>query len=334
MPLDLSALEGVPRLLMEVPLKPVQGSRFQPTGFPDLGAATFTGIRQENGQAVEVDSLLVESAQSMANRLELACWDDTADDGRGNFREELRGIPFVRCDLPNGRTVSSVTESHRLNSPYFQATEFQKKLCEEVGYKKGEVWRIEKLAEFLFQRDPNSLLHGVFFSSIHDGRMRLPRVLSAFIEAELPRNGKGYAESGFARREDADPSGEEGAALLDDVPDDLFKDMGYSKPGEYRGKLKDNVKNIIGPCTEFTATKITAFFHLDLCRYVGFLFRERRVTFSQPLPSTKSNDSLAMECGCDPAAPSRLQEISLPALTLISPQLSSLKRSCHASSAR
>lgn len=28
------------RLLIEAELVPVQGSRFQPTGFPDLGAAT------------------------------------------------------------------------------------------------------------------------------------------------------------------------------------------------------------------------------------------------------------------------------------------------------
>ncbi|NQT12971.1 MAG: type I-U CRISPR-associated protein Cas7, partial [Planctomycetes bacterium] len=80
MPLDLSALEGAPRLLIEVPLKPVQGSRFQPTGFPDLGAATYSGVRQENGKAVTVDSLLVESAQSMANRLEIVCWNEAGGD--------------------------------------------------------------------------------------------------------------------------------------------------------------------------------------------------------------------------------------------------------------
>ncbi len=35
-----SSLQNEPRLLIEAELKPVQGSRFQPTGFPDLGAAT------------------------------------------------------------------------------------------------------------------------------------------------------------------------------------------------------------------------------------------------------------------------------------------------------
>ncbi|MDY6811520.1 MAG: type I-U CRISPR-associated protein Cas7, partial [Actinomycetota bacterium] len=39
-------------------LEPVVGSRFQPTGFPDLGAATYDG---PGGS----DRLLVESVQSL-----------------------------------------------------------------------------------------------------------------------------------------------------------------------------------------------------------------------------------------------------------------------------
>ena len=35
MPLDLNGLNGAPRLLIEATLKPLQGSRFQPTGFPN-----------------------------------------------------------------------------------------------------------------------------------------------------------------------------------------------------------------------------------------------------------------------------------------------------------
>ena len=65
--LNLSELDKVSRLLMTVPLQPVQGDRFQPTGFPSLGAATY--------QTREGPKLLVESAQSMANRLETTCWD-------------------------------------------------------------------------------------------------------------------------------------------------------------------------------------------------------------------------------------------------------------------
>jgi CRISPR-associated protein Csb1 len=63
-----SQLRDCSRLLMDAELAPVQGDRFQPTGFADLGAATYPlpdGTRM----------LLVESAQSMANRLEAALLD-------------------------------------------------------------------------------------------------------------------------------------------------------------------------------------------------------------------------------------------------------------------
>ena len=38
MTLNLSELDNAQRLLFEIPLKPLQGQRFQPTGFPGLGA--------------------------------------------------------------------------------------------------------------------------------------------------------------------------------------------------------------------------------------------------------------------------------------------------------
>src|SRR5665811_1308645 len=75
MPLDFSALGNSPRLLLEADLQPIQGTRFQPTGFPDLGAATYDG---PDGTPM----LLVESAQSMANRLESVCWEEDLDGGR------------------------------------------------------------------------------------------------------------------------------------------------------------------------------------------------------------------------------------------------------------
>ena len=41
MTIQLEQLTGQPRLLVEARLEPVQGTRFQPTGFPDLGAAVY-----------------------------------------------------------------------------------------------------------------------------------------------------------------------------------------------------------------------------------------------------------------------------------------------------
>ena len=77
MSVNLTPLNDEPRLLIESQLKPAQGSRFQPTGFPDLGAATFQGFDDKGGS---IDCLLVESAQSMANRLEEICWNEGAGD--------------------------------------------------------------------------------------------------------------------------------------------------------------------------------------------------------------------------------------------------------------
>ena len=39
--MKLDALKDQPRLLFEARLKPLAGTRFQPTGFPDLGAAQY-----------------------------------------------------------------------------------------------------------------------------------------------------------------------------------------------------------------------------------------------------------------------------------------------------
>jgi len=41
MTVDLKVLNDQSRLLFAISLKPLQGQRFQPSGFPNLGAATF-----------------------------------------------------------------------------------------------------------------------------------------------------------------------------------------------------------------------------------------------------------------------------------------------------
>jgi CRISPR-associated protein Csb1 len=96
------------RILIEADLKPLQGTRFQPTGFPDLGHATY---RTADG----TEMLLVESAQSVANRLETVCWDAE----EGDLVEPLRGLPYIRVITPQGEVLTnSLLEAHRINSPY------------------------------------------------------------------------------------------------------------------------------------------------------------------------------------------------------------------------
>src|SRR5450755_4376370 len=92
MPIDFDSLKSAPRILIEAALKPVQGSRIQPTGFPDLGAALYDVPDGDNGT---IPTLLVESAQSMANRLESVCWDEATND----IAATLKGLPYVRVKL-------------------------------------------------------------------------------------------------------------------------------------------------------------------------------------------------------------------------------------------
>jgi hypothetical protein len=47
MPLDLSVLKDAPRLLIEAELKPVQGTRFQPTGLAAQSAVRYFGTRRQ-----------------------------------------------------------------------------------------------------------------------------------------------------------------------------------------------------------------------------------------------------------------------------------------------
>lgn len=155
MPGFLDGLEGASRLLMEAPLRPVQGSRSQPTGFPDLGAAVY---RTDQGE-----ELLVESAQSMANRLEQAVWDPATQ----TIVPALEGISYIRVLQDGDFLTNSVMESHRINSPYILEGEdagFFDMLKEETNALAKRPVDLRLLARILMRYDCNCLLHGVFLA--------------------------------------------------------------------------------------------------------------------------------------------------------------------------
>lgn len=168
--IDYGALSNTPRLLMEARLKPLQGHRFQPTGFADLGPARYT---LPDG----TEMLLVESAQSVANRMELACWDPTAQD----LLAGLRGLPYIKIVDDRGKDLSnSLLEAHRINSEY--ARGFHETFAKEIGYEKDGRVDWTRFHAALLKYDPNSLVHGCFLEEI-GGRLRVTRLLSGFIEA-------------------------------------------------------------------------------------------------------------------------------------------------------
>jgi CRISPR-associated protein Csb1 len=237
MNLDLSALNDTPRLLIEVQLKPLQGTRFQPTGFPEIGAAQYEG---PDGTPM----LLVESAQSMANRMEVVCWDKVADD----WVLPLKGLSVIKVNDKDGKALTnSVLESHRINSPYIlegqDKTVFDKLKSELADMEEGIV-DLRKLADVLLGLDINALLHGVFLAKkeLAGGRLRLPRALSAFIEA---RDSK-VAASGGVKNDAVNPKG------------DTAKGFG----------------NVPFARDEFVSPQISAYFNLDLAQLRGYGFSE------------------------------------------------------------
>lgn len=228
--MNLNALNNESRLLLEAKLKPIAGTRFQPTGFPDLGAAQYK--LPDN-----TEMLLVESAQSMANRLEAVCWDTN------DWVAPLKGLPCVVVTNKAGNVLTnSVLEAHRLNSPYIlegKDKSFLEALKKELAIGDLAPVNLKLLAKTLLKYDVNSLLHGVFLakSEIAGGRMRLPRALTAFIEAKDIT----VAASGGVKNDALNPSGDTG--------------KGFGNVPFYREEF----------CGD-----ITAYFTLDLALIRGF----------------------------------------------------------------
>lgn len=228
MSIDYLRLNDQPRLLMEARLKPLQGDRFQPTGFADLGPARYS---LPDG----TEMLLLESAQSVANRMELGCWDESSN----TWIKELDGLPYIRVNRADGSELTnSVLEAHRINSEYIMKSgdaSFRNCFTEEIAYSQGSPVDWKKFHAGLFKYDIGSLIHGCFLEEI-GGRLRATRALSGFIEARKITP----VESGGVKNNRVEP------------------------------ELKGGEGNVPYPRTEFTAEEIKAYFSLDLSLVRGY----------------------------------------------------------------
>jgi CRISPR-associated protein Csb1 len=232
MSIDYKALEKQPRLLLEATLKPLQGERFQATGFADLGAALYTlpdGTKK----------LLVESAQSVANRLEMTIWDEAND----QLISKMGGLAYIQVKKDGKNFTNSILEAHRINSPYIlegkDKAVFDQLKKDAAGFEIGPV-NLRDLSKLIFKYDPNAILHGVFLAKkeLAGGRLRLARALSGFIEA----TDVNVAESGGVKNDRVNPSGD----------------------------TKQGFGNVPFHRTEFTAREMKAFFNLDLALLRGY----------------------------------------------------------------
>jgi len=236
MSIDYKTLEKQPRLLLEATLKPLQGERFQATGFADLGAALYT-------LPDRTKKLLVESAQSVANRLEMTIWDEAQD----QLIPEMSGLAYIQVKKDGKNFTNSILESHRINSPYILGGKdkavFDQLKKDAAGFEIGPV-NLRDLSKLIFKYDPNAILHGVFLAKkeLAGGRLRLARALSGFIEA----TDVNIAESGGVKNDRVNPSGD----------------------------TKQGFGNVPFHRTEFTAREMKAFFNLDLALLRGYGLEE------------------------------------------------------------
>jgi len=217
------------RILIEAELAPILGERFQPTGFPDIGAATYTlpdGTRK----------ILVESAQSVANRLE-----KTILGPDNEIEPTFQGISYVRAEL-NGTVntfTNSLIEAHRINSPFIISNEdFQQRFMRDASYQKQMPIDWRKIASALFKYDMNSLLHGVFLANLEDGRIKVQRAVSGYVEATNVNE----VVSGGVKNNAIDPTGKLRAENYDK---DVYGNVPYHR-------------------VEYSAERITAYFNMDL----------------------------------------------------------------------
>lgn len=277
--MNLSTLTTAPRLLLEAELTPVSGDRFQPTGFADLGAAEYS--LPSDGTPM----LLVESAQSVANRLEKTCLDG---DGPG-IDPALQGLPYIVAELQGSNiaaSTSSLVEAHRLASPYFLLNkDFQSKLVKEMAYGARLPLDWSKIYATLFRYDVNSLIHGVFLSLLDGGRVRAPRAVTGFIEA---RNVKRVL-SGGVKNSPVDPTGKTQVADQKATEQGVYSNVPYAR-------------------VEYVAETIRAYFNLDLALIRGYRLGEEATNLLIALALLKIrrflDSSLRLRTACDLAVKS------------------------------
>lgn len=171
------------RVIITAQLSLATGAFLQPTGFPDLGSCIYTDA---NGKK----RCLVESEQSMANRLEAVCMK-----APGYWVDELNTLPVIEVrDGTDALLATNLTEPHRIASSYVlesqaNGSEVKASLETKLGLGNGgSTWPLDKrdaLEKLIFALDPGALIHGFQFVQWKFVGLRQTRLLSARLECEL-----------------------------------------------------------------------------------------------------------------------------------------------------
>ncbi len=172
------------RVVITASLELANGRFLQPTGFPDIGACIY---RDKEGRRW----CLVESEQSMANRLEAVCMKPP-----GVWVDELRGLPVIAVyDQGGDLLATNLTEPHRIASSYVLEGRMNGNKClrtileQRLGLRNGGAsWALDRrpeLERLIFGLDPAALLHGFQFVQWEFVGLRQTRLLHGRLEAEL-----------------------------------------------------------------------------------------------------------------------------------------------------
>jgi CRISPR-associated protein Csb1 len=191
--------------------------------------------------------------------------------------------------------TSSLVEAHRINSPFIISDKkFQKDFLTRSGYESGKPIAWDQIAATLFYFDPNALIHGVFMANLKDGRVRVPRAITGFIEASDVME----AVSGGVKNNALDPSGKIRAK---DYDKDVYGNVPYQR-------------------VEYTAHRITVYFNLDLALIAGYGLAEpaRELLIGLSLLKVRRfiASGLRLRTACD-FAPAREIEVKSPSKFVI-----------------
>lgn len=234
-----SELLEFPAIAFQLDLESFGPSAIQLPTFQDVGNAVFS---RPDG----VQSGILDTHASMANRLEAAVWNDEQE----TVINCLEQMPFVSVRSPSNQLVTaSLLESHRLNSPYiFKSTmpgenkKFEKYFGERLKAAEGTPGGYKpELAKIFAGIDPCSLIHGTFMS----------------YSKEFELSGAGSkltaALTGFAEVANISPV-EYGTAKQDRID---------ARQGAL-GKSNEGFGTFQTPATLWYAEQIAAYYYLDI----------------------------------------------------------------------
>jgi len=268
----LDTLYAQDRVVITASLKLTNGHFLQPTGFPDIDACVY---RDKDDRRW----CLVESEQSMSNRLEAVCMKSP-----GVWVDDLKGLPLVVVRNKDGDLLTTnLTEPHRIASSYIldgkraDNTDDMRELFErKLGLRNGgDFWPLDKrkdLEEFVFALDPAALLHGFQFVQWKFVGLRQTRLIHARLEAELAD----------------DPEVHYGMVKWDAIEPESTREERANKGQSIAAKSRIVPKNV------------TATFEIDVLALKNLSLKEDRKKFLLGLALWKIGAFLANKASFDP----------------------------------